>query len=60
MVPRSSGRWSKPTPAFVNDNALASEYFNALMAWLVATDQVNADKANATTPGAYWTNALVL
>jgi len=45
-------------PAFVNDNSLALEYFEALNDWLVKTDQVDA--AAARPVAEYWTNALAL
>ena len=47
-------------PAFVNDNSLAREYFEALMGWLVKTSQVDAAAAAATDVSKYWTNSIAL
>ena len=51
-------------PAFPNDNGLSKDYYDThddtLMAWLVKTGQVEADKAQGTPPSKYWTNAIAL
>mmetsp|Transcript_15401 Transcript_15401/g.61973 ORF Transcript_15401/g.61973 Transcript_15401/m.61973 type:complete len:342 (-) Transcript_15401:423-1448(-) len=47
-------------PMFPNDNSISAEYFDHLMSWLVATGQVDGDRANATPPSLYWTNAVAL
>lgn len=47
-------------PAFPNDNAIAAEYFESLMAWLQRTGQVDAAAARASSPEHYWTNEVAL
>ena len=44
-------------PAFVNDNTVASEYWQALAAWLVETGQIDGEPV---APSVYWTNGLAL
>lgn len=45
-------------PAFPNDNSIAHDYFEQLMAWLVKTGQAQANLT--ATPSTYWTNELAL
>uniref|UniRef100_A0A7S0NQE5 Thiamine pyrimidine synthase n=1 Tax=Calcidiscus leptoporus TaxID=127549 RepID=A0A7S0NQE5_9EUKA len=46
--------------AFPNDNSIASDYFDNLMAWLVHTKQVDANAAATSPPRNYWTNEIAL
>lgn len=45
-------------PAFPNDSNMASDYYERLMAWLVDTNQVEADAAVTTNVRSYWTNEV--
>ena len=47
-------------PAFPNDNALSTAYYEGLMAWLVKTGQVSASAAAEVPPSQYWTNSVAL
>jgi putative hydroxymethylpyrimidine transport system substrate-binding protein len=46
-------------PMFPNDNSLSSDYFDHLMGWLVATDQVPAESKGIQS-SSYWTNEVAL
>lgn len=45
-------------PAFPNDNNMSAEYYDRLMAWLVDTNQVDAEAGTQTSVGTYWTNEV--
>jgi len=49
---------SATLPAFPNDNSMASDYYERLMAWLVKTGQVDGHAASEIPTSRYWTNEI--
>ena len=51
--------FSATLPAFPNDNTMAKEYYERLMAWLINTKQVDDSKAASEVQvSTYWTNEV--
>lgn len=49
---------SATLPAFPNDNSMASDYYERLMAWLIQTGQVDGAEASSIPTTQYWTNEI--
>eukprot|EP00960_Hanusia_phi_P032697 750006-Hanusia_phi.AAC.3 len=45
-------------PAFPNDNSMSADYYERLMAWLVDTQQVEAEAGSKVPVSQYWTNEV--